>query len=133
MPEKLTLTPLTDLDKARIQRLAGDMRVGAKLRPQCTNVLWKHVGGTVERNAYASCAFGAAWEGAHPDFNPVTWYADGHLGIVEIIDEYQIAKIVVTHPVTAMIWHLDSIITNLNDMQDWTREAIADWLIRLTQ
>ena len=133
MPEHLTLAPLTDLDKARIQRLAGDMRVGAKIRPQCTNMLWKHVGDRLSDNAYASCAFGAAWEGAHPGFNPVTWYANGHLGIVEIIDKYQIEKIVVAHPVTAMIWHLDSVITNLNDVHNWTREAIANWLISLTQ
>lgn len=131
----MTEIPLTDHEKKKIRRLAEAIREGAKIRPQITEVLW----GKTEQGAFGSCALGAAWEATHPDFdvdkwNSVIFYGkmgDG-TGLSDVNEFFgHLDKIFVRDPVDGSIIEIDSIITDLNDRQGWTREQIADWLLSL--
>ena len=111
--------------------IAEAIRVGAKLRPQCSvspfgNRLWE---GPIAKGTLGSCALGAALEAlgmkANKRFNTSAAVAS----LRKIFGDELIFRQVphpeepagIRHPLIEVIW-------NLNDNCHWTREAIADWL-----
>lgn len=121
-------------------KLSEAIRKGATLRPQAHNFYF--------RGDAATCALGAAMEGARPE-----WVAE-HLSITGIdepkllMDELRATFPVLTTPVTPSemyelartddqkreifqrfidqtLWRA---VTFLNDNFGWSREKIADWL-----
>lgn len=133
------MNELTAEQKANIQRLSDAMRAGAAIRPQATGILFRkmYVEKTNEKQI-CSCALGAAWEGAHPAFDAGRWVKvadDGDDGLVGLSDVEQYfglnRRIEAINPARGWVHEVCGIIIDLNDSQDWTREAIADWLLTL--
>ena len=133
----------TDEQKANLRRLAEAMRTGAQIRPQATGVLFRKQPITIDnyqKMEVCSCALGAAWEGAHPAFEAERWVKvadDGDDGLVGLSDvekyfglNYHITAI---NPVNGLNHEICGVIIDLNDSKNWTREAIADWLLTLVQ
>ena len=83
-------------------KLSEAIRIGARIRPQCVGAFF--------RNG-ASCAWGAAWEGAGGEYNQ-------RLFIEEIMKKF---------PAFESLGELRKDIADKNDGGD-TREQIADWL-----
>jgi hypothetical protein len=128
------MTELTTKQKADIQRLSDAMRAGAAIRPQTTGVLFRRRAGS---ELVCSCALGAAWEGAHPAFDVDRWIslidhnAHDAIGLEHILHYFNLFAIESLHPVTHTARYLDGIIVDLNDIEEWSREDIADWLLTL--
>lgn len=132
---------LTDAQKATIKRLAESMLEGAKKRPQTVEVLFHRADGLDgnPNGEICSCALGAAWEGSHPEFDAVKWYEtrltkpfNEVIGLSEVREYFDhFETIIVIDPTDQIGAKLDSIIIDLNDRHHWTREEIADWLLKL--
>ena len=127
-------TRLTLEQKDILTRFAQAMLAGAAKRPQCTGVLWQR--GLISENTYerfSSCAFGAAWEGDHPAFNPAVWIEYLNTGLNDIVYHFDLYRLpLVNNPATGVRGeHLRAVIIDLNDKYRWTREQIAEWLLML--
>ncbi len=90
-------------DQVRL-KLSQAIRIGAKMRPQCTKAYFKDGG---------SCAIGAAYEG-------MTGRSGGYREIGDLLpelvdDDYQLTL-------------LGELIAGRNDQGTQSREEIADWL-----
>jgi hypothetical protein len=112
----------------KIKKLSQAIRLGAKLRPKMQGMLCGENGDGV----MASCAIGAAWEAVNVAKNPnfVLEPMATYVAAERMRDEFGLALNVMKDsplggfgPVT-----LGTIIIQLNDSAEWTREQIADWL-----
>lgn len=130
-----TIQPLTDEQKAKLRTLAAAMRKGAAIRPQTRGVLFSLKWLASGTKTYCSCALGAAWEGAHPEFDAETWVKnqddgnDGNVGLVDVERYFGLTKrIECISPAKGWKHGIVGTIIDLNDQHNWTREQIADWL-----
>lgn len=128
------LTVLTDDNKVSIKQLASAMLVGAAKRPQTTELLFRlNADGVI-----CSCAFGAAWEGAHEKFDAQSWLTNRKARNSKIVDGYEIVQyfrlmgIFVIDPIDGDVDSIYAAVISLNDRHEWTREQIAAWLVELT-
>ena len=107
-------------------KLSDAIRLGARKRPQGTGIYFPLLAdGTI-----ASCALGAAIEGAVPDIDPCMPATDafrmlgrlfGHVLRLEYTDPTMPEAVTDRFPVESTIYHM-------NDDAGWSREQIADWL-----
>ncbi|SRR5258706_16343763 len=96
-------------------KLADAIRKGSQQRPQAFGDFFEKVEGQI----LGSCAIGAAIEG---------YFGDTTARIEELHTAFPILDKVVEGPEQGMRAELCNVITDLNDMCDWTRECIADWV-----
>jgi len=135
------MNELTAEQKTNIQRLSDAMRAGAAIRPQGRGVLFRKQPVTIDnyqKMMICSCALGAAWEGAHPAFDAERWIKvaddgdDGLVGLSDVEKYFGLShRIEAINPFSGLSHEVCGIIIYMNDSKDWTREAIADWLLTL--
>lgn len=104
--------------------LADAIREGAKQTTQCkgeyVRVLFSSA---THEPQYEACALGAAAIGI--GLKKLTGNAIDS-GLITVYPE--LSEVVTTCPVCRWDCTLYAAVAHLNDMHDWTREAIADWL-----
>lgn len=93
-------------------RLSEAIRIGSKLRHQCTGEMFKHGG---------SCAIGAAYEAVfgHPGESANMFGASEQSALME-----RLWKVI---PIPSDLNPIEDIGMDRND-NGWSRERIADWL-----
>jgi len=112
----------------KIKKLSEAMRYGATLKPRTT--------GTICRiwfdGSPRTCALGAALDAvltARGDESRVEDCVGTCSAIYVLNEQFQETRSKrVVCPVTGAIDEIESVIINLNDEYNWTRERIADWL-----
>lgn len=103
-------------------KLSEAIREGAKRRPQTQNTFFSNG---------ASCALGAAYE--HLEGFSALMYDSEDIEF-ELIVKFPVLEYAVQSPVDAeMEDSLFNIISDLNDVRNWTREQIADWVETVEQ
>jgi hypothetical protein len=113
--------------------LGEAMRKGAAQRPQCFGSVMRQVGDEVT----GTCALGAAYEGAF-GFAALVSNDDESLFHMELEDVAEADGLNVTiHRACPVCGpepsvQLLDLVAHLNDMHDWSRERIADWLDALS-
>lgn len=127
-----------------MRRPSDAIRIGALLRPQVYDALFRQLGLT---DTFGSCALGAAYEAdgnkvalvvcgsecacncvqvCDKDGTPLPSMTNAYLGLNE---SFPILKRSVELPCECMwSWSLMHAIQHMNDDHHWTRERIADWV-----
>lgn len=139
----MTDSTLTPQQKTDLIRLAVAMRAGAALRPQTIGALFRKQSVNIDnyqKMQICSCALGAAWEGSHPKFDAERWLANVEQSNVKIVGMSALQiffghpdRMVYPDPFTRAPSFVDSIIIDMNDRKDYTREMIADWLLKIAK
>ena len=130
---------LTTEQKARILALAEAIEAGARLHPQGSKFYWSPVGYPVydidpAAITWATCAFGAAWEATHEDFDVTNENHRHSISAMDMLNFFDVRGVHVRSPIgTFSNRSLYDLIIGLNDEAGWSREDIAEWLKSLVR